>query len=366
VLLADTGDIGGLASVALLGGAEIEYLMDAEGRRIARKRDGQLTQALLYGRGSAPLAELSATGGVRTRFVYATRTNVPDYLVRDGHTYRVLTDQLGSPRVVVDADTGAVAQELDFDEFGRVTRDTNPGFQPFGYAGGLYDPDTGLVRFGARDYDAETGRWTAKDPIGFAGGDTNLYGYVINDPVNLADPSGLCFGLGHCPVIDDAADKAKEVAGKAVDAAGDVATYTSNASAGFIDSWTFGGASKLFGIDQWCGAPGYGTGGVLGDLNPKGLGKTLVRGGVRSFADDAGRYAPDLAHNAIPKKVVVRDGKIVQPAKPPTRTQIGDAGQQRRDDAVFNEKLNSPTSRGDTTGAVARALDRIMDLDLDY
>ena len=36
-------------------------------------------------------------------------------------------------------------------------RDTNPGFQPFGFAGGMYDAATGLVRFGARDYDAETG-----------------------------------------------------------------------------------------------------------------------------------------------------------------------------------------------------------------
>jgi len=69
--------------------------------------------------------------------------------------------------------------------------DTAPGFQPFGFAGGLYDPLTGLVRFGARDYDAEVGRWTAKDPIRFDGGDGNLYGYVGNDPVNWVDPSGL-------------------------------------------------------------------------------------------------------------------------------------------------------------------------------
>jgi hypothetical protein len=47
------------------------------------------------------------------------------------------------------------------------------------------------VRFGARDYDPETGRWTAKDPILFAGGDTNLYGYVLGDPVNVNDPIGL-------------------------------------------------------------------------------------------------------------------------------------------------------------------------------
>ena len=49
----------------------------------------------------------------------------------------------------------------------------------------------GLCSFGARDYDAETGRWTAKDPILFAGGDTNLYGYVLNDPVNFVDSNGL-------------------------------------------------------------------------------------------------------------------------------------------------------------------------------
>ncbi len=50
---------------------------------------------------------------------------------------------------------------------------------------------TGLVRFGARDYDPEIGRWTAKDPIGFAGGDTNLFGYVMGDPVNSLDITGL-------------------------------------------------------------------------------------------------------------------------------------------------------------------------------
>jgi len=88
-------------------------------------------------------------------------------------------------------ETGVVAQRMDYDVWGVVTEDTNPGFQPFGFAGGIYDLDTGLVRFGARDYDPFVGRWTGKDPIGFRGGDYNLYGYVLADPINNIDPAGL-------------------------------------------------------------------------------------------------------------------------------------------------------------------------------
>jgi RHS repeat-associated protein len=55
---------------------------------------------------------------------------------------------------------------------------------------GLYDRDTGLVRFAARDYDPSVGRWTAKDPIGFEGG-LNFYECAGNDSVNFIDPSGL-------------------------------------------------------------------------------------------------------------------------------------------------------------------------------
>jgi RHS repeat-associated protein len=118
----------------------------------------------------------------------------PDYLIKAGVTYRLISDERGSVRLVVNSSTGAIAQRLDYDAFGRVTQDTAPGFQPFGFAGGLYDPDTGLVRFGARDYDTEVGRWTSKDPLDFGGGDTNLYAYVFNDPINLVDPFGLAVG----------------------------------------------------------------------------------------------------------------------------------------------------------------------------
>ncbi len=64
-------------------------------------------------------------------------------------------------------------------------------FISFGYAGGLYDHNTGLVEFGARHYDGVVGRWLSKDPIWFAGGDSYLYGYVFNNPINLTDSTGL-------------------------------------------------------------------------------------------------------------------------------------------------------------------------------
>ncbi|MBL8253480.1 MAG: RHS repeat protein, partial [Candidatus Competibacter sp.] len=183
--------LGNLRRVTLPGGTEIEYLIDGANRRIGKKIGGVLAQGFLYQDGLKPVAELDGGGQIVSRFVYATGINVPDYMVKSGATYRIVTDHLGSPRLVVDTGTGNVLQRMDYDEFGNVLSDTNPGFQPFGFAGGLYDRDTRLVRFGARDYDAETGRWTVKDPILFSGSGANLYSYALNDSVNNFDVNGL-------------------------------------------------------------------------------------------------------------------------------------------------------------------------------
>lgn len=186
--------LGNLLNVTLPNGTVIDYLIDGRNRRIGKKVNGALVQAFLYQGILRPIAEMDGTGNVVSRFVYATHINVPDYMIKGGVTYRIITDHLGSPRLVIDVATGTVAQRMDYDEFGNVTADTNPGFQPFGFVGGLYDRATKLVRFGARDYDPETGRWTAKDPILFEGGDANLYGYVLNNPVNITDIRGLLVG----------------------------------------------------------------------------------------------------------------------------------------------------------------------------
>jgi RHS repeat-associated protein len=76
--------------------------------------------------------------------------------------------------------------------------------------GGFYDHLTGLTRFGFRDYDAETGRWTAKDPILFDGGDTSLYAYVYNDPVNWIDPTGFAPGDAYATADKAALDALRD------------------------------------------------------------------------------------------------------------------------------------------------------------
>ena len=177
--------------MALPGGASVEYVIDGLDRRIGRKENGVLTRQYLYKDGLKPVAELDGNGELVALYAYAEWSHAPSLMLKGGKSYRIVSDHLGSPRRVIDSDSGAIVQALDYDEWGNVLADSNPGFQPFGFAGGLYDPATKLLRFGARDYDPSTGRWTAKDPIMFNGGDTNLYAYVGNNPLSYTDPYGL-------------------------------------------------------------------------------------------------------------------------------------------------------------------------------
>lgn len=68
------------------------------------------------------------------------------------------------------------------------------GIQPFYFAGRLCDPDTGLVRFGVRDYEAIFGRWILKDSVILGIPFLSLFVYSRDDPINLLDPSGFACG----------------------------------------------------------------------------------------------------------------------------------------------------------------------------
>jgi RHS repeat-associated protein len=188
---------GNLRHVTLDSGIEIDYVIDGRNRRIGKKVNGTLVQGFLYDDQLRIATELDGGNAVVSRFVYGLHVNVPELVVKGATTYRIVTDHLGSPRLVINTTDGSIAQRMDFDEFGIVTLDTNPGFQPFGFAGGLYDPQTRLVRFGARDYDAGVGRWTSKDPLLFEGGDPNLYDYALAEPISSVDPSGQTVKLCH-------------------------------------------------------------------------------------------------------------------------------------------------------------------------
>jgi len=182
---------GNLRQVVLDNGQMIDYLVDGRNRRIGKKIDGVLVQGWLYDDQLRILAELDGTNNVVARFVYADGINVPELMEKGGRAYRLIKNQLGSVRLVVDVEDGTIIQKMRYDAWGNVVFDSNPSFQPFGFAGGWYDPQPRLVRFGARDYDASVGRWIAKDPLRFESQGTNLFSYAKAEPVNLLDADGL-------------------------------------------------------------------------------------------------------------------------------------------------------------------------------
>ncbi|HKO53169.1 MAG TPA: RHS repeat-associated core domain-containing protein [Polyangiaceae bacterium] len=184
---------GNLLSVTPSSGLAISYIVDGQNRRIAEKVGTTTMKQWLYRDGLKPVAELDGSGNLLSIFVYGSNPNTPDLVVRNNVTYRLLTDHVGSVlRAINVSNVSDVAFAAEYTAFGEQAVTTGSAdFVPFGFAGGLYDAQTGLVRFGARDYDPVVGRWVSKDPILFDGGQANLYVYVGNDPINGIDPTGL-------------------------------------------------------------------------------------------------------------------------------------------------------------------------------
>ena len=169
----------------------ITYKHNANNQRVSKEVNGTVTEKYLWADLTTLLATYDKDDNLVQRFEYANNRMPAAMTDGNGTKYYLHYDQVGTLRAVSDASHNIV-KEITYDTYGNILSDSNEAFTvPFGFAGGLYDRDTKLTRFGYRDYDATTGKWTAKDPIGFSGGDSNLYGYVLGDPVGFFDPDGL-------------------------------------------------------------------------------------------------------------------------------------------------------------------------------
>ena len=103
-------------------------------------------------------------------------------------------DHLGSIREVVASDGTTVASRVSYDPWGQTTESGAGALTDFGFTGHYLDRPSGLNFPLYRGYSPSLGRWLSRDPIGLRGG-FNLYGYVLNDPVDLIDPEGKFFFL---------------------------------------------------------------------------------------------------------------------------------------------------------------------------
>jgi RHS repeat-associated protein len=147
---------------------------------------------------------------VKTRFIYAGWQRIADYdgisgALQNGYVYGVGLDE---PLIIVSAggavtflhadklgsivatsdNTGAVTNKNKFGPFGELAF---LGGTTFGFTGQRYDADLGLYYFKRRYLAASLGRFLQPDPIGYEGGDFNLYTYVKNSPLKFTDPMGL-------------------------------------------------------------------------------------------------------------------------------------------------------------------------------
>jgi RHS repeat-associated protein len=148
--------------------------------------------------GAEVWADLNGSNGLKTRYL---RGDVVDQLFArisaGGTAAWYLTDHLGSVRNLTDA-SGNLQDTVTYDPFGTILTESNSTFgDRYKFTGREFDAETGLQYNLARYYAAADGRWTSQDPLGFEGGDLNVYRYVNNSPICDSDPTGLKYELSY-------------------------------------------------------------------------------------------------------------------------------------------------------------------------
>jgi RHS repeat-associated protein len=162
----------------------IRYRYDALGRRISRYvAGGKENTKFTYDGNDVVLDDNS---GVFTKYQNGLGIDNKLKMVTNGVSKYFLQDHLGSTTALTNS-SGGVIESAAYDSFGNATGNLSTRYQ---FTGREYDNAIGLTYYRARWYSSELGRFVSEDPIGFAGGDVNLYAYVGNNPLRFVDPSG--------------------------------------------------------------------------------------------------------------------------------------------------------------------------------
>jgi RHS repeat-associated protein len=175
-----------------------EYTYDVYNQRIAKTVDTDgdgvavaKTERYVYGRDQNIGLVFDENGNVNHRYLFGDGVDQIEADESNGNVLWALTDHLGSVRDVVD-DSGTVLNHVVYDAFGGVTTQTDESVVfRYGYTAREFDAESGLQYNRARYLDSFTGKFISEDPISFEGGDSNLYRYVENSPINYTDATGL-------------------------------------------------------------------------------------------------------------------------------------------------------------------------------
>ena len=107
-----------------------------------------------------------------------------------GSVIELLANRLGSIITAISVSTEAVVANYDDQAYGARFA-TGSVEQPYGFTGREHDAESGLIHLRARAYDPVAGVFLQVDPIGFAGGQGNLFAFGANTPISGSGPSGL-------------------------------------------------------------------------------------------------------------------------------------------------------------------------------
>jgi RHS repeat-associated protein len=172
---------------AISGSTTASFVYDALGRRMNKTVNGVVTQFVYDGLN--PVQELNSSDAATANLL--TGLNIDEYFTRtdSNGAMSFLTDALGSTIALANS-AGAIATQYTYEPFGNVTASGQTSANPYQFTGRENDA-TGLYFYRARYYSPTFQRFIAQDPIGFRGGDANLYGYIRQNPTSTVDPFGL-------------------------------------------------------------------------------------------------------------------------------------------------------------------------------